>query len=233
MLPSHQTIIFKNMKLLFVATVALADETVNNTIGTLLLGNQLQISNKYEFDHVHCDKNDLPTDSNKSLECEILDQHTVCYTACENAKRIEFECDCNRKFMTISIFDKNSCHWNKIMNAPCREPDYEAEAPSIAMLHDVSIPLVTSPPEEIEYESESYDEIERFEPFGTTTVHNTKQNENNTESISNITETSTDTPSTQSDKKNNERHLTRCTKLDKSWNCSNKNSRRYSNYSLV
>ena len=183
-------------------------------------------------DHIHCDQSTIPNELEngmitEDLECEILNQHTVCSTTCQNAKRVEFECNCNRQFMSIVFFDINSCYWKTITDAPC--PD-EYSNPSTQMLYDVSLHEDNSTPmletiepntdddykiysERIEADLEiNYDDGIEYKP----------QTENETES-----HVDDSTKLYNSKSISTERHIPTCTTLDKPWNCSNANLIRY------
>ena len=130
------------MKLTLFAATLVAEIASKNFATVKLDQLEMEITDKYEYGHIHCDQNDIPNKLENGIEiikedlqCEVLFQHTVCSTQCKTEKRIEFECDCNRSFMTISIFDKNSCHWKRIVDAPCLQADPEPSK----MLHDINI----------------------------------------------------------------------------------------------
>ena len=162
---------------------------------------KLEVSHKYEHNHVYCEQSDIPNrlDNgidiiNEDLQCELLSQHTVCATTCKNQKKVEFECDCNKKFMVITLFDKNACHWKTIMDVPCPQTQLqdssvtntsiltdEVETEALPMVHDFINPEISSEEGDIEYDIES--------EFETTNRMNGT-----------------------------------CSKLGESWNCSNSNS---------
>ena len=189
------------------AIFALAFVKVSSCFKTMELDElKLEVSHKYEHDHVYCMQNDIPNRLDngpeiitEDLHCEVLSQHTVCATTCEDVKKVEFECDCNKKFMVITLFDKNACHWKTIMDVPCPQtqlPDSSATNISISeiesltddvetevlpMVHDFINPEISSEEGDIEYDIES--------EFETTNRMNGT-----------------------------------CSKLGESWNCSNSNS---------
>ena len=182
-------------------------------------------------DHTHCNQSQIPNElengikiMDDDLQCEILNQHSVCSTTCEQDKRIEFECHCNREFMFIVLYDINACHWKTIIDAPCFEDQ------TLPMLNDVTLHEDNSPNlEAIESEMNDYREIpyERLEPEYEDTFDIEFEDQSQPEIENQVSATKSDdgdsTKLYETISDTTERHIPTCMTLDKTWNCSNSN----------
>ena len=252
------------MKLAIIAA-ALTKESNSFELEKHLIAKTFNVASKYENNHSYCDKNDIPNQFgnrigilNRDLQCEMLNQHTVCSTACKDERKIEFECNCNRQVMTITVFDKTACHWKTLMDVQCTENKLE-DSPMIN--HHIS-DTNNSFSEDLNSQNETFSqpsaEVETPGSFINDFV-NDFVNENTFLEVAEVSSETTELDydisydidfdeHTQSDsiiesntnsnrpEANNEitgRHIPTCTTLEEAWNCSNKNLARYTPSSLV